>query len=97
MRIVDFLTLPDDNERRARLVEVFDQADFDGAEKVDPIEPSTPLGVGFADDLDDDAVREQAEALRSELAAAIGDGTEVRFELADGRSGTASGSPDHVE
>lgn len=100
MRIVDFQTLPDSNELRGRLLEAFDDVAGDAAgdaRKTEPTDPSTPLGVGFSADLDDDAVRERAEALRAALSAALGDDAQVRFQLADGASETAGGAPDHLE
>ena len=97
MRIVDFQTLPDSNELRGRLLEAFDEVDASDARRAEPTDPSTPLGVGFPADLDDDAVRERAEAVRTALSAVIGDAAQVRFQLADGQSETAGGAPDHLE
>lgn len=100
MRIVDFQTLPDANELRGRLLDAFDGLGADevgDARKTEPTDPSTPLGIGFPAELDDDAVRERAEALRAALSASMGDDAQVRFQLADGPSDTAGGSPDHLE
>lgn len=100
MRTVDFQTFPDSSELRGRLLEAFDGVDVAtarDAHKTEPIDPSSPLGIGFPADLDDDAVRERAETLRGALSAALGGDAEVRFQVADGSSETAGGSPDHLE
>lgn len=97
MRIVDFRTLPDTNELRDRLVRAFGEIDAGEAVQADPIEPSTPLGVGYPAELSDDDVRARADELRERLAAELGDEAQVRFDLADAQSATAGGAPDHVE
>lgn len=97
MRIVDFVVFPDGSEGRDALLAAIEGVDLGDGELTEPIDAGVVAAVGLPASLDDDQARERADAIRDELDAAVGDAYSVRFQLADGPSDTAGGSPDHLE